>query len=143
VLGRRPPQTSFADMDEWYKRIPTRSVWAQVRAGTAAHIHDEDYADWYQETGRPYIPSSFLMPLLLLPLRQGGSDREAAEPAFDDDRVKFARGVSRSPENQMERSTLCQYRGRVLATDTDQALRRATRTAGCWGRTKIGWTASW
>jgi hypothetical protein len=126
MLGRRSPQTSFADSDEWYQRIPARSVWTQVRAWTAAHIHDEDYADWYQETGRPSIPPSFVMPLLLLKLRQGWSDREAAEAAFYDDRVKFARGVGRSPEIQIERSTLCQYRGRVLATDTGQALRRTT-----------------
>jgi len=129
MLGRRPTQTSFADTDEWYKRIPARSVWAQVRAWTAAHIHDEDYADWYQETGRPSIPPSFVLPLLLLQLRQGWSDREAVEAAFYDDRVKFALGLSRSPEIQMERSTLCKYRGRVLATDTDQALLRATLTA--------------
>ena len=147
MMGRRPTQTSFADTDEWYKRIPARSVWAQVRAWTAAHIHDDDYADWYQETGRPSIPPSFVLPLLLLQLRQGWSDREAVEAAFYDDRVKFALGLSRSPEIQMERSTLCKYRGRVLATDTDRALLRQTLTvaadAGLLGATKIWWTASW
>ncbi len=126
MLGRHTPQTSFADTDEWYKRIPAGSVWAQVRAWTAAHIHDADYQAWYAETGRPSIPPSFVIPLLLLALRQGWSDREAVEAAFYDDRVKFALSLSRSPEIQIDRSTLCKYRGRVLATDTDRALLQQT-----------------
>jgi hypothetical protein len=126
MLGHRTPQTSFADTDEWYKRIPARSVWAQMRAWTAAHIQDADYADWYQEGGRPSIPPSFVIPLLLLALREGWSDREAVEAAFYDDRVKFALGLSRSPEIQIDRSTLCKYRGRVLAADTDRALLQQT-----------------
>lgn len=128
MLGHHTPQTAFADTDEWYKRIPARSVWAELRAWTAAHIHDDDYRAWYAETGRPSIPPSFVIPLLLLALRQGWSDREAVDAAFYDDRVKFALGLSRSPEIQIDRSTLCKYRGRVLATDTDRALLRQTLT---------------
>ena len=101
-------------------------MWAQVRAWTTAHIHDAGYPAWYAETGRPSIPPSFVIPLLLLALRQGWSDREAAEAAFYDDRVKFALGLSRSPEIPIDRSTLCKYRGRVLATDTDRALWQQT-----------------
>ncbi len=126
MLGRHTPQTSFADTDEWYKRMPPGSVWAQVRTWTAAPIHDDDYQAWYAETGRPSIPPSFVIPLLLLALRPGWSDREAVEAAFYDDRVKFALGLSRSPEIQIDRSTLCKYRGRVLATDTDRALWQQT-----------------
>ena len=112
MLGRRPTQTSFADTDEWYKRIPARSVWAQLRAWTTAHLHDADFAHWYAEGGRPSIPPSIILPLLILALRQGWSDQEAVDAAFYDDRVKFALGLSRSPEIAIERSTLCKYRGR-------------------------------
>lgn len=92
MLGRRSPQTSFADTDEWYKRIPARSVWAQMRAWTAAHLHHEDFAHWYAETGRPSIPPSIIVPLLLLALRQGWSDQEAVDAAFYDDRVSLPWG---------------------------------------------------
>ena len=128
MLGRRPTQTSFADTDEWYKRIPARSVWAQLRAWTTAHLHDADFAHWYAEGGRPSIPPSIILPLLILALRQGWSDQEAVDAAFYDDRVKFALGLSRSPEIAIERSTLCKYRGRLLAADTDRQLLRQTLT---------------
>ncbi|MDA8199553.1 MAG: transposase [Thermaerobacter sp.] len=81
-------------------------MWAQVRAWTTAQIHDADYPAWHAETGRPSIPPSFVIPLRLLALRQGWSDRDAVEAAFYDDRVKFALGLSRSPEIQIDRSTL-------------------------------------
>jgi transposase len=128
LLGHRPSQTSFADTDEWYKRIPARSVWAQMRAWTAAHLHDADFAHWYAETGRPSIPPSLIVPLLILALRQGWSDQEAVDAAFYDDRVKFALGLSRSPEITLDRSTLCKYRGRLLAVDADRLLLRQTLT---------------
>ena len=101
-------------------------MWAQLRAWTAAHIHDADDQAWYAETGRPSIPPSFVIPLLLLALRPGWSAREAVEAAFYDNRGKFALGLSRSPEIPIDRSTLCQDRGRVLATATDRALLRQT-----------------
>ena len=126
MLGRRPTQTTFADTDEWYKRIPARSVWAQIRAWTAAHLHDADFAHWYAETGRPSIPPSIIVPLLILALRQGWSDQEAVDAAFYDDQVKFALGLSRSPEIAIERSTLCKYRGRLLAAEADRQLLRQT-----------------
>ena len=126
MLGHRSQQTSFADTDEWYRRIPARSIWAVVRQWTQDHVHDTAYAHWYAEAGRPSIPPSFILPLMVLALRQGWSDQEAVDAALYDDRVKFALGLSRSPEITCERSTFCQYRGRMLREDTDRAMLRGT-----------------
>lgn len=49
------------------------------------HIHDEDFAHWYATSGRPSIPASFMMTLMLLQIRQGWSDPEAVEAVLFDD----------------------------------------------------------
>jgi len=70
-MDRRPTQISFADTDEWSKRIPKGSVWVPGRTWTAAHIHDADCRDGFATGGGPSIPPSLVLPLLLLKLRQG------------------------------------------------------------------------
>lgn len=114
MLGKRTGQTSIADVDRWYEKIPKRSVWYQLRQWSLAHLRDEAFAEWYGERGRPSIPPSYMLTLLLLQVRMGWSDREAVEAAYFDDRAKFALGVSRIPEITCDHSTLCKYRGRFL-----------------------------
>ena len=122
MLTRRSGQLSLADTDEWYRKIPERSVWHQLRRWSEEHIHDEDFAHWYAATGRPSIPPSFMMTLMLLQVRQGWSDPEAVEAALFDDRAKYALGLSRSPEITCDRSTLCKFRARVLEQDVDRLI---------------------
>jgi len=122
MLSHRSGQYSFADTDEWYRKIPVRSIWHQLRTWSEKHIRDDDFAEWYAAKGRPSIPPSFLMTLLLLQVRQGWSDSEAVDAAFFDDRAKYALGLSRSPEMKCERSTLCKFRARVLKEERDRAL---------------------
>jgi len=50
-MDRRPTQISFADTDEWSKRIPKGSVWVPGRTWTAAHIHDADCRDGFAAGG--------------------------------------------------------------------------------------------
>lgn len=114
MLGKRTGQTSIADVDRWYEKIPRRSVWYQVRQWSLSHLRDEAFAEWYAEGGRPSIPPSYMLTLLLLQVRMGWSDREAVEAAYFDDRAKFALGVSRIPEITCDHSTLCKYRARFL-----------------------------
>ena len=122
MLSHRSGQCSFSDTDEWYRKIPIRSVWHQLRTWSEEHIRDEDFSDWYAAGGRPSIPPAFLMTLLLLQVRQGWSDSEAVDAAFFDDRAKYALGLSRSPEMTCDRSTLCKFRARVLKEERDREL---------------------
>jgi len=122
MLGRRSRQLSIADVDGWQNRIPRQSVWYRMREWSKAHLTDEAFAEFYSRHGRPSIPPSYMVTLLLLQVRQGWSDREAVESAMFDDRVKFALGVSRMPEIQCDHSTLARYRSRFLETDMGRAL---------------------
>lgn len=126
MLGRRTSQMSFADADEWWKAIPTTAVWALIRTWTGQHFRDEDFAGWYSPIGRPSVPPSYLLTLNLLQFREGWSDRQAVEEARFDDRVKYALGVSRTPEITCDHSTLCKYRARFLDADLGRTLLRQT-----------------
>ena len=128
MLGRRSRQLSLSDTDEWWKRIPPTSRWAQVRQWSLAHWPDERFAAWYAEDGqgRPSIPPSYMVTLLLLQLLYGWSDRQAVDNAAFDDRVKFAVGVSRTPEILCDHSTLCKFRAKALAQDAGRTLLRET-----------------
>lgn len=94
MLGRRSPQLSLSDTDEWWQRIPPTSRWAQVRQWSLAHWSDARFAAWYAA-------------------------------AFDN-RVKFALGVSRTPEILCDHSTLCKFRAQALAADAGRTLLRET-----------------
>lgn len=63
MLGRRSAQLSCADMDQWWKRIPPTSRWAQIRHWRETHWPDEAFAAWYHHGGRPSIPPSCLATL--------------------------------------------------------------------------------
>ena len=126
MLGRRDPQIKLADVDEWWKAISPQTVWGRIREWVGQHFRDEDFAAWYSTTGRPSIPPTYILTLVLLQFRQGWSDRQAVEEAQFDDRVKFALGVSRSPEITCDHSTLCKYRARFLDKDLGRALLRQT-----------------
>jgi hypothetical protein len=55
-------------------------------------------------------------------MRQNWSDAEVIEEAMFDDRVKYALGLSRSPEITCDRSTLCKFRARALEHDLDRKI---------------------
>ncbi len=128
MLGRRINQLSMADMDQWWRRIPPTSRWAQIRAWSQDHWPDDRFAAWYTEGGRPSIPPSFMVTLLFLQLMFGWSDREAVENAQFDDRAKFALGLSRTPEITCDHSTLCKFRAKALDREVGRALLRDTLT---------------
>lgn len=126
MLGRRSRQTSLADIDGWQNRIPVGSVWYRMREWSDAHLSDDAFAGWYAANGRPSVPPSYMVTLLLLQVRQGWSDREAVDSAMFDDRVKYALGTSRMPEIRCDHSTLVRYRARFLETGMGRQLLRET-----------------
>ncbi|MHB9145078.1 MAG: transposase [Symbiobacteriia bacterium] len=128
MLGRRTNQFSFADVDEWWRKIPATSRWTQIRGWSQRHWQDEVFALWYADTGRPSIPPSYMVTLLLLELAYGWSDRQAVENALFDDRVKFALGVSRSPEITCDHSTLCKFRAQAMAQGAGRQVLQQTLT---------------
>lgn len=122
MLGHKVPQMSFADVDHWWKAIPKNSFWHNIRIWSESTLKDSDFAHLYATTGRESIPPSFIIALMVIQLREGWSDRQAVEAAYFDDRVKYALGLSLTPEIQCERSTFCKYRGLFLGADLDRAL---------------------
>ncbi|MDA8065428.1 MAG: transposase [Thermaerobacter sp.] len=115
---------SFADVDQWWKSIAKNSIWQSIRTWSEAALNDDCFTHWYSNLGRHSVPPSFIIMLMAIQLRQGWSDQEAVDAAQFDDRVKYALGLSRSPEIHCDRSTLCKYRGRFLEIDLDRSLLR-------------------
>lgn len=109
-------------MDNWFNRIPRNSFWHRFRTWSDEHLKDEDFADMYKDGGRPAIPPSYMIGLMMIQMRQNWSDAEVIEEAMFDDRVKYALGLSRSPEITCDRSTLCKFRARALEHDLDRKL---------------------
>jgi len=126
MLGRRTHTMSFADVDGWESRIPSNSVYAQIRHWVVEHFHDTDFAEWYGSVGRPSKPPTVLLALTLLQFREAVSDREAVDNAQFDDRWKFALGLSRSPDVTLVHSTLTRYRARLLGSDFGRQLLQRT-----------------
>lgn len=127
MFRQRQRQLSLADMDNWFKKIPKRSFWHRFRTWADEHLKDENFGDMYAEIGRPAISASYMVSLMLIQMRQNWSDSEVVEEAMFDDRVKYALGVSRTPEISCDRSTLCKFRARALAHDLDRKLLGQTR----------------
>jgi len=126
MLGRRTHTMSFADVDGWESRIPSNSVYAQIRHWVVEHFHDTDFAEWYGSVGRPSKPPTVLLALTLLQFREAVSDREAVDHAQCDDRWKFALGLSRSPDVTWVHRTLTRYRARLLGSDFGRQLLQRT-----------------
>ena len=122
MLGKRTRQLSIADVDGWRDRIARHSVWFRMHEWSDVHLSDEAFAGWYAQNGRPSIPPSYMVTLLLLQVRQGWSDREAVEAAMFDDRVKFALGTSRMPEIHCDHTTVVRYRARLLESNLGRQL---------------------
>jgi len=111
MLGTKTSQLNFADMDEWFKKIPENSFYYRLRKWADENIKDEDFAYLFPSSiGRPSIPPSLSFLAIFIQLHNEYSDREMQEAALFGDRVKFALGSSRSPEYEITKSTLSRHR---------------------------------
>ena len=107
MMGRMNPQLNMSDMDEWFKKISKQSFWHQLRTWSEQNVHEDDFAHLFSyTTGRSSIPPQITFLSMFIMLHKGYSYREMSEVAMFDDRVKYALGLSRSPEYTLARSTL-------------------------------------
>jgi len=107
MMGRMNPQLNMSDMDEWFKKISKQSFWHQLRTWSEQNVHEDDFAHLFScATGRSSIPPQITFLSMFIMLHKGYSYREMSEVAMFDDRVKYALGMSRSPEYTLTRSTL-------------------------------------
>lgn len=118
MLGKRTSQLNFSDMDNWYEKIPKDSFYYRLRQWAESNVKDEDFDQLFpSSTGRPSIPPSISFVAVFIQLHNELSDREMEEAARFDDRVKFALGLSRTPEYDLTKSTLSRHRGLFFEND--------------------------
>ena len=107
MMGKKNPQLNMSDMDGWYNKIPKQSFWHQLRVWSEKNVHEDDFAHLFSSvTGRSSIPPQITFLAMFIMLYKSYSYREMSEAAMFDDRVKYALGLSRSPEYTLARSTL-------------------------------------
>jgi hypothetical protein len=129
MLGTVDCQGSLLGVDSLLSSLfegDDSSFYAQMAAGGAGLIRDEDFADCYSAgMGRPSIPPSLLMRAVLLQLRDDVSDREAARRAAKDLDWKRALGLE-ADEVPFHHTTLSVFRSRLLVNDADERVLRVT-----------------
>lgn len=127
MLGSKTSQLNFADMDNWFKKIPTNSFYYRLRKWADENIKDEDFAALFpSSTGRPSLPPSISFLAVFIQLHNEYSDREMQEAALFDDRVKFALGLSRSPEYEVSKSTLSRHRAMFIENNIMRSYLKKT-----------------
>lgn len=127
MLGKKTAQLNFADMDDWFKKIPTSSFYYRLRKWADENIKDEDFAALFPaSTGRPSLPPSISFLAVFIQLHNEYSDREMQEAALFDDRVKFALGLSRTPEYEVSKSTLSRHRAMFIENNMMRSFLKKT-----------------
>jgi len=116
-LGRQKTQLSFTDIDvlqAWEQKpiVPENSLYYGLSQANDIFT-DELFADAYSFSGRPSIPPSRLIKVLLLQFYDKVSDREAENRARYDLRWKVALGLSIG-ESGFDYCALSRFRARLL-----------------------------
>src|SRR5437660_12869891 len=135
MLGRQSPQMDLADAMLWTGKIePGQLVekgsfhdrFAKLRPTV---LRDEDFEHWFnEETGRPSVAPSVVAGAFLLALREDCSDREAEQRMRYDLRWKWALGLGLN-DHGCDHSSLCVFRGRLLAHEEEGRLFHRRRPA--------------
>ncbi|MDF9410090.1 IS1182 family transposase [Pelotomaculum isophthalicicum JI] len=117
MLGHKDNQLKFTDIDTlqaWEQKpiVPEDSVYYGLSQANEI-FKDELFADAYSFSGRPSIPPSRLIKVLLLQFYDKVSDREAENRARYDLRWKVALGISIA-ESGFNYSALSRFRARLL-----------------------------
>ena len=117
MLGRKKDQLKFTDIDTlqtWEQKpiVPKDSIYYGLSQANEI-FKDELFADAYSFSGRPSIPPSRLIKVLLLQFYDKVSDREAENRARYDLRWKMALGISIA-ESGFNYSALSRFRARLL-----------------------------
>lgn len=117
MLGRKKNQLKFTDigtLQTWEQKpiVPKDSIYYGLSQANEI-FKDELFADAYSFSGRPSIPPSRLIKVLLLQFYDKVSDREAEKRARYDLRWKMALGISIA-ESGFNYSALSRFRARLL-----------------------------
>jgi len=124
MLGHKKNQLKFTDIDTlqtWEQKpiVPKDSVYYGLSQANEI-FKDELFADAYSFSGRPSIPPSRLIKVLLLQFYDKVSDREAENRARYDLRWKIALGISIA-ESGFNYSALSRFRARLLLHKKERA----------------------
>jgi transposase len=124
MLGRKRRQLQFTDIEvvqTWEKKplVPEDSIYYGLSQASDI-FRDELFAETYSFNGRPSIPPSRLIKVLLLQFYDKVSDREAENRARYDLRWKVVAGISIG-EFGFNYSALSRFRARLLLHKKESA----------------------
>lgn len=126
MLGRESPQYSFLDASFSVERLLEPGSFYELLYQQAQRLFsDDDFLECYDPTtGRPSVPPSRMMKLLLLQTYEGLSDRQALERMAFDLRWKAVLGMA-VDEPPVGQATLVEFRARLQLHDKmEEAFRR-------------------
>ncbi len=127
MLGRVDPQGSLLDPGQLFGHLMTKGSFYEKLAHHGHElITDDDFAHMYSSVrGRPSIPPSMMVRALLLQVKDGTSDREAARRSRVDLDWKAALGLD-ADHPGLGATTFSLMRARIVLHDADQELFRKT-----------------
>jgi transposase len=125
VLGRVDPQMSFLDTQFAVGHlVDGDSFYAKLARHGDQLVTDEDFADCYAaDRGRPSVPPSILMRVVLLALHDNTSDRESARRVRMDLGWKHALGLPLDHPG-FHPTTFSVFRSRIVLHAKDEQLFR-------------------
>ena len=125
------PQISFGDAEVLlsFRPLGADTVWARLREVGDRLLPNSLFDPLYSERGRPAIPPSSLVRLLLLELRTGCGDREAVENLNYDVRWQYACNL-RQEQCDIHPTTLSKLRLRLLYGTIDRAKIEELKASG-------------
>jgi len=129
MLGRQVGQMSLAEAQLWSGKaqplVEPDSFHHRFAKVWPTLVKDEDFGHWFDPAiGRPSVPPSIVAGAFLLALREDCSDREAEQRMRYDLRWKWALGLELNGRG-CDHSSLCVFRGRLLAHQEEGELFRA------------------
>jgi transposase len=130
MLGKRSAQRGLFEGDYLYGEFVGRETFYGFLASQRGTLfQDDDFAQLYcVANGRPSVPPSLLATALVLQTYDGVSDEEAVRRAAFDLQWKVAFGIELTTR-PFAKSTLQEFRARLLLHEEVQALFRASLTA--------------
>ncbi|MGB9804846.1 IS1182 family transposase [Desulfofundulus sp.] len=125
MLGRKKQQLTFTDINilqTWEQKplVPEDSFYYGLSQADDI-FQDELFADCYASCGRPSIPPSRLVKVILLQFHDRVSDREAEQRALYDLRWKVALNLSLG-EAGFDHTDLSRFRARLLLNKKERTI---------------------
>jgi transposase len=134
MIGRRNPQRTLFETQNWLTVVPPDSFYARMANVNEVLFRDDDLAEMYcLDDGRPSLPPSLLSGVLLLQFYDNVSDEEAVARTLFDLRWKVALNLPLDFPG-FDPSSLSRFRKRLIDNEKERyAFDRfitVARTAG-------------